>query len=557
MQGLIMGAYTGSDDGGTTWYNYHTDRGLPISSIGGVAVSSNYVFICTGNGDYGYGSYGLSALYEPLSSRLNNYNPIHTQGVYYNVPSTTTWQDMNGSSVLMIDGSTKGDLLEVFENGGTMRNILVHPSDDNILFLATSQGIFRTTNRGVTWQQVLVGPSTGVGTWDLDTEWRGLEFNPLDPSIIYASGREVYYSRDGGTNWTSRNITPVAGNFIKRINIALSAADTSKLYAYSVSDQETETGLYLQENGSWTFLQYIESTSACYNAIAVAPSDATVVHIGAVTLLGGTYPNLGANAAQGFSDHDDVHAIEYPPHADSTFLIGNHGGVERNNRYNNTNTRLYTGLGVATIWSFDDWEGDDSVIVMALQDNGIFHTNDNAESWIGSSKREDGYGVRMDDHTGTLYTKYTHYNGLYRRANARLNVVNPEVRTLNGNINILIPLDNGTFGNSAFIPNTFPLINHPKNEKAYLGFSELYYRDKETYDYDGTDLLPTIDSVLKAKRLYPDSTGNSNPVGTSIGTTGRSCVDMGGTVVGILPWVHQPYLLAVVIVEIPFVEWCP
>ena len=151
-QTLYAGSHYGglyrSDNAGDTWYNYHTDRGLSMTSVGGITVSNNYVFICTGNGDYGYADYGISANYEPLSSLLNNYNPLHTQGVYYNVPGTTTWQDMNGSSVTMIDGSTKSNLLQVFENGGTMRNIIVHPTNDNILYLATSQGVFKTTDKG-------------------------------------------------------------------------------------------------------------------------------------------------------------------------------------------------------------------------------------------------------------------------------------------------------------------------------------------------------------------------------------------------------------------------
>ena len=528
--GSHFGGLYRSDDGGDNWYNYHTDRGLSLTSIGGVAVSNNYVFVCTGNGDYGYGSYGLSANYHPLSNLLNNYNPLHTQGVYYNVPGTTTWQDMNGGSVTMIDGSIlQGSLLTVFQNGGTMRNIIVHPSNDNILFIATSQGIFKTTNRGSTWQQVLVGPTSGGGTWTLDTEWRGLEFNPLDPTIVYASGREVYRSDDGGNTWTNLNIIPVAGNAIKRINISLSPADTSKLYAYSVSSTVSETGIYLLENGGWTFVSNVVSSSACYNALAVAPSDATIIHTGAVKMKGIRNNPSGTTIVTAASKHDDIHALEYPPHSDTMLFIGNHGGVEIMNRYSGQATRKYTGLGVATIWSFDDWEGNDSVIVLALQDNGIFNTNDYSKTWEGSIKRLDGYGVRVDDHTGTIYAKFNSYEGLYD-VNVKL-VKKPEATPIE--TAAIIPPDNGLVGSpKARIGNTFPMINHPKNEIAYLGFSELYQRKVETYQYDPNNNFATYDTMILAKTVYSSPNSSSNII---IVTTAPTCAELEGVIVGVAP----------------------
>ncbi|BDS14388.1 beta propeller repeat protein [Aureispira anguillae] len=121
-QTIYAGSHYGglyrTDDGGLNWYNYHTDRGLPMTSIGGIAVSSSRVFVCTGNGDHGYSSFGLQANYDPLRGVLNNADPIHTQGVYFNHTANDHWVSMNGSAVVMIDGTVKSDLLEVFESGG-------------------------------------------------------------------------------------------------------------------------------------------------------------------------------------------------------------------------------------------------------------------------------------------------------------------------------------------------------------------------------------------------------------------------------------------------------
>ncbi|BDS14387.1 WD40/YVTN/BNR-like repeat-containing protein [Aureispira anguillae] len=96
-----------------------------------------------------------------------------------------------------------------------MRNIIVHPTNDQILLIATSQGIFRTQNRGFSWEQVLVGPAATGGGFVLDTEWRGLEFHPTNPDIVYASGRNIYESVDGGQTWTALTGTGASLDFFE------------------------------------------------------------------------------------------------------------------------------------------------------------------------------------------------------------------------------------------------------------------------------------------------------------------------------------------------------
>jgi hypothetical protein len=49
--GSHYGGLFRTDDGGQNWVNWYTDRGLPITSVSGIAVSNNNLFVCTGNGD--------------------------------------------------------------------------------------------------------------------------------------------------------------------------------------------------------------------------------------------------------------------------------------------------------------------------------------------------------------------------------------------------------------------------------------------------------------------------------------------------------------------------
>jgi hypothetical protein len=542
--GSHYGGLYRSDDGGNQWYNYHTDRGLGITSVSGIAVSNNYVAVCTGNGDYGYSDYGLNMHYEPLRGGLNDISLLHTQGVYFHNNQAGGWQSMNGlgaSSITLIDGSTRKNLLEVFEAGGTMRNILVHPTNDNILFLATSLGVFRTTDRGTTWTQVLVGPPDPSGGYFLDTEWRGLEFHPTNPNTVYASGREVYRSTDGGVTWASMNIAATVNTAIRRINITTTLASPNKIYAYVIAYDGVSSGVYCYDGTAWTLFQAYQTTRAEWAAISVSPFRDSIVHIGAIKMAGyEPHPSgTGLQMVDTTMFHDDLHALEYAPHSDTLLFIGNHGGVEVLNTYTDAKERRYYGLGVATIWSFDDWEGDDSLLVLALQDNGIFHTIDHASTWIASNRRSDGYGVALDDHTGTAYTKYNYYDGLYR-THGNLLIDLTEMYLPEITINTVIPLDSGTYGGSALIGNTFPVVNHPKNEQPYVGFSELYRRDYEVYYPDNSYNYATEEVVLEGKSFYSD-TASLTLSNFSQNPDGYSCIERGGVVVQALPnFTYQP-----------------
>ena len=81
--GSHYGGLFRSENGGENWVNHYTDKGLPITSVSGIAVTLNNLFVCTGSGDFGQSNFGFNAQYNSLGpGTINNSNPIHTQGVY-------------------------------------------------------------------------------------------------------------------------------------------------------------------------------------------------------------------------------------------------------------------------------------------------------------------------------------------------------------------------------------------------------------------------------------------------------------------------------------------
>ena len=86
-------------------------------------------------------------------------------------------------------------------------DIAFHPVDANVLYLATSAGVFKTPDAGATWQEFpLIIPPALLPTYTLAVD-------PKDPNIIYVSAtNQLYKSKDGGASWevhklpTARNI---------------------------------------------------------------------------------------------------------------------------------------------------------------------------------------------------------------------------------------------------------------------------------------------------------------------------------------------------------------
>ena len=141
----------------------------------------------------------------------------------------------------------------------TIARVVVHPSNPDIVWVAASgheyrdnpdRGVYRTTDGGVTWQNVLfVDDMTGAidlvihpddpntlyaATW----QRRRAKFN--DPrnepaftqSTEYFTGSGVWKSTDGGTNWSQVNNGLPETRYRGRIGIDISRSQPETIYAF-------------------------------------------------------------------------------------------------------------------------------------------------------------------------------------------------------------------------------------------------------------------------------------------------------------------------------------
>lgn len=113
---------------------------LGVSSIAIHPSNSNVIYIATGDGDGGQ---------------------TYSIGVLKSIDGGQTW--------------TSTGLSYTVSNFVRINKLLIHPSNPNILVAASNQGIHKSTNAGVNWNQTVSGLNI-----------RDIEFKPNNPEVIYA-----------------------------------------------------------------------------------------------------------------------------------------------------------------------------------------------------------------------------------------------------------------------------------------------------------------------------------------------------------------------------------
>lgn len=305
-----------SIDGGTDWEPVFDDQ--PMLAIGDMDVSkSNTNIIAVGTGEVNAG--GGSLAYDG-------------DGVYVSTDSGITWESRG--------------LQEV----GSIGKIIIDPIDPSIMYVGAmgplfrndaNRGIYRTTDGGTTWEQVLfISEKTGVVDMVID---------PTDSDILYAAAWErerttenrvyggetsgIYKSVDGGDTWIEL-ITglPSAGNQKGRISIDIAQSNPNVLYASYATAAGSVQGFYKTTNGgdSWTTLNTSQIDNVGFHwwfgGLFVNPTNENeVFHVGFnvdKTVDGGAtwgpaFPGV----------HVDQHAMTFHPDDASNVFLGNDGGL--------------------------------------------------------------------------------------------------------------------------------------------------------------------------------------------------------------------------------------
>ena len=303
--------------------------------------------------------------------------------------------------------------------------VIVDPADNQIVYLASNFGFFRSTDGGLNWSPG-VAPVGAVNS---------LAFDPTSPAaarILYAgiNGLGVVQSTNGGRNWTTilNTATPAvvtkltAGGYtgFGKVVVAL-APPTSPanpggirvLYASMVGTPNVfatpdTVGVFLsQDQGStWTAQAATGTSSTTYGGYAFhmavdpdSPGDgvADTIYFGTLAQVRST--DAGATFTGLTGLHADTHTWAFAKRSGSATIIfcGNDGGIFMSTDGVNFSSLNGGGLQTGLFYNLDvKPDATASVTLGALQDNGVATTAGAVSPAWQAGLGGDGFDVAHD-----------------------------------------------------------------------------------------------------------------------------------------------------------------
>lgn len=306
--------------------------------------------------------------------------------------------------------------------GRTISRLLMDPTNSSILLAATSNGIYRTTDAGVSWTQVRTG------------SYKDMEFKPGDNNTIYAAGNTFWKSTNNGVAWTQVTSGVPAATGVDRIAIAVTPANTA--YVYLLVANNTNSGLvgvyrstdsgtnFTQRTGTspnllgWSNTGSDSGGQGWYDlAIAVSPTNADYVIVGGVNIWrstnGGTNWSIHAHWTGSGAPyvHADIHDLIFLPGSGTTYFTGCDGGVFRTTNSGTAWGDISSNLQIAQQYRVGLSTSNANLLLTGHQDNGTNRYNGTWAQVYGG----DGMACFIDrTNNNTMYASYV--NGDYKRS---------------------------------------------------------------------------------------------------------------------------------------------
>ena len=347
--GAPVGGIWKSTDSGNSWVNLFDD--FPQIGVSGIAIvpnpnpnlDSNTIYITTGDDDAA-DSYSV--------------------GVFKSTNGGTTWLETG-----LNPANTNVNTL--------MNEIVVDPTNSNIVWVGTNSGLYKSTDGGDSWDQKQSG------------NIKDFKLKPGDSNTIYAVSSSAYFKSTNGEDFSQ--ITDILPSTSGRLVLGVSADDPNVVYILSADTSANNfayQGLYRSTDSGETFVESINSTDIMESnqawfdlALEVSPTNANELYVGCLNIWkssnGGTsFTRLN----QWFSNtpaytHADIHTLKF---FDDKLFCGSDGGIYVSEN-GGVSFQDYTvnGIAIGQFYRLSVAKDDASKMVGGLQDNSGFIRNNN------------------------------------------------------------------------------------------------------------------------------------------------------------------------------------
>lgn len=339
-----------SNDGGLNWNKTNTDNQIPQGSCASICIDytdDNILYLSTGDANYYGGGYGI----------------------YKSTDGGNTWSPSN---------TNIGDRMAI--------EILMSPTNHNILIAATVDGIWKSVNAGLTWSNTLVGGA-----------FKDLVYKSGSSSVLFAVTDNVLWkSSDNGTIWSQiSSVNPSPGNGGR---IAVSAANNNIIYVGFVgSNSDNGLGgiIYQSIDGGNTFTlkkgdiqpnlngySGEEYGQGNYNwALFADRTNANILYACGHVVWKST--DGGSNWSQLTNwwekCHTDMHQIISSPYDNTKLFNINDGGIFISTDGGNNWNPSSDGLSATEVYHLGQSKLSRNIVSIGTQDNGEIYLNNN--SW--------------------------------------------------------------------------------------------------------------------------------------------------------------------------------
>lgn len=259
-----------------------------------------------------------------------------------------------------------------------VNRLLIDPNNNEIIIAATTDGVFKTINGGVTWNQQITNLDF------IDMEFKPNDFNTLYGAVNYEG--KIYTSTNGGMTWT----LAYSNSSINRIELAVSENQNGWIYGVaSASSNSTLYGILKSTNNGVSFQRIYSSKNLLGRAsngndnvgqgsydlsISVSKSDANIIIVGGINTWrstnGGTAWQIvnhwvgdGAQAV-----HADKHQLRFRDNGD--LFECNDGGLYISKNNGSSWTDKSNGLVISQMYKLGISQLDVNETISGLQDNG-------------------------------------------------------------------------------------------------------------------------------------------------------------------------------------------
>ena len=346
--GSRSGGFWRTVDGGDSWTN--TTDFLYAAGVNTIAVSPN----------------------NPNHVLINvrNSNNGVTHGIYQSTDGGETWNITNFNP----DNLGWGGL-------GTYNSIYkisYHPTIDNLVFIGTSEGLFRSTDNLNTW----VNSATG-NSWEWNYNFTQIDFHSTNENIIYTASYEVdskiYISNDAGLTFSGSNT--ISGNS-SNIKLSVSAACTDCIYVGS-SD-----GIWKSTDNGQNFTLISNPGISNYGAFAVSDVDTNYMLFGDIdthrSTDGGATFNQATYWSTGNANYNTtgtyVHADIRGARSENGVFWVNTDGFLCKSLDNGVSWEIYEGQSIRENYCLGLSQSNHERTISGSQDNGTSIKTEN--SWI-------------------------------------------------------------------------------------------------------------------------------------------------------------------------------